>query len=65
MAPFEKPLCTSIESSHLFSVAHGNPATTTCSDEMPCFFWPLYFNQLDTKSKDMYRREIIFTGSTA
>ena len=26
---------------------------------------PLYFNQLDAKSKDVHRHEIICTGSTA
>ena len=29
------------------------------------FIWPLYFNQLDTESKNMYRQETIRTGNMA
>ena len=60
-----------IESSHLFPVDCGNPAT--CCDESSndvffpgnFFIRPLYFNQPETKSKDTYRNGIICTGSPA
>ena len=45
----------------MFSVSCGNPAKAICTMFFPVqwFILPLYFNQLDAKSRDMYRHEII------
>ena len=41
-----------------------NLANNMCFFQLICI-WPLYFNQLDAKSKDMCRHEISCIGSTA
>ena len=51
----------STESSHLLSVSHGNRQRRRVEMKrfvfpVYLFIWPLYLNQLDAISKDMYRK---------